>query len=62
MLMKTELPRRPSRRFVSNISYSLKNPDFVAVCVFAFIGLLLTILMALIFPLDRAIDLLLLST
>jgi hypothetical protein len=62
MLMVTELPRRPSRRFVSNTFYSLKNPDFIAVCVFAIIGLLLTILMALIFPLDRAIELLLLST
>jgi hypothetical protein len=60
VLMATELPRRPYRRFVSNIFYSLKNPDFVAVCVFAIIGLLLTIFMAQIFPLDKAIDLLLL--
>ena len=41
---------------------SLKNPDFVAVCVFAIIGLLMTILMARIFPLDKAVDLLLLSS
>ena len=54
-------PRRPSRRGVSNIFDSFNSPDFVAVCVFAIIGLLVTFLMAQIFPLDRAIDLLLLS-
>jgi hypothetical protein len=55
-------PRRPSRRGVFNIFDSFNNPDFVAVCVVAIIGLLMTILMAQIFPLDdKAIDLLLLS-
>jgi hypothetical protein len=61
MLMVTELPRRPSRRVISKISYSLKDPDFVAVCAFAIIGLLITFLMAQIFPPDKAIDLLLLA-
>jgi hypothetical protein len=60
MLMKTE-PRGPSRRGVSDIFDSFNNPDFVAVCVFAIIGLLMTFLMAQIFPLDKAIDLILLS-
>jgi hypothetical protein len=61
MLMATESPRRPSRGVAWNLFDSLKNPDFVAVCVFAIIGLLMTILMARIFPLDKAVDLLLLS-
>ncbi len=61
MLMVTELPRRPSSRVMSKPFYSLKNPDFVAVCAFAIIGLLITILIAQIFPLDNAIDLLVLS-
>jgi hypothetical protein len=61
MLMATEPPHRPSGRVVSNIFFSLKNTDFVAVCAFAIIGLLITILTAQIFPLDRTIDLLLLS-
>jgi hypothetical protein len=59
MLMATE-PRGPSRRGVSNIFDSF-NADFVAVCVFAIIGLLMTIVMAQIFPLDKAVDLLLLA-
>jgi hypothetical protein len=51
MLMATYLPRRLSSGVVS------KDPDFVAVCAFAIIGLLITILMAQIFPIDRTIDL-----
>jgi hypothetical protein len=39
----------------------LKNPDVVAVCAFALSGLLITIVLARIFPLDKAIDLLLLA-
>ena len=60
MLMTTE-SRGPAGRGVSNIFDSFNNPDFVAVCVVAIIGLLMTILMAQIFPLDKAIDLLLMS-
>jgi hypothetical protein len=59
MLMATERPRR--RRFVPDIFYSLRDPDLIAVCIFAISGLLITLLLALIFPLDKAIDLLLLA-
>jgi hypothetical protein len=54
-------PRRPSRWGTSNIFDLFNSRDFVAVCVFAIIGLLITILMAQIFPLDKTIDLLLLA-
>lgn len=61
MLMATEVPRRPSRGFSDKIFDLFANPDLVAVSTFAIIGLLITILLACIFPLDKAIDLLLLS-
>jgi hypothetical protein len=61
MLMATELPRRPSRGIRFEIFEWLKNPDVVAVCAFAFSGLLITIVLARIFPLEKAIDLLLLA-
>ena len=61
MLMATELPRRPSRRIRYEIFESFNNPDLIAVCAFAFGGLLITIVLARIFPLDKAIDLLLLA-
>jgi hypothetical protein len=61
MLMATELPRRPSRRIRYETFGWLHNPDLVAVCAFAFVGLLITIVLARIFPLDKAIDLLLLA-
>jgi hypothetical protein len=61
MLMATELPRRPSRRIHDEIFGWLQNPDLVAVSAFSFAGLLITIVLAQIFPLDKAIDLLLLA-
>jgi hypothetical protein len=59
MLMAIELPRR--RRFVPDIFYSLRDPDLIAVTIFSISGLLITLLLALFVPLDKAIDLLLLA-
>ena len=59
MLMAAELPRR--RRFVSDIFYSVRDPDLIAVTIFSISGLLITLLLALFVPLDKAIDLLLLA-
>jgi hypothetical protein len=39
----------------------LKNPDVIAVSAFAFGGLLITIVLAQFFPLENAVDLLLLA-
>jgi hypothetical protein len=55
MLMVTE-----PRKAIPSISNALRDPDVVAVCGFAVIGLLLTIAIARVFPLDKAVDLIML--
>jgi hypothetical protein len=61
MLMRTEQPRRGQWRAPQKMLNLLCDPDFVAVAYFAALGILITITLARIFPLDHAINLLMLS-
>jgi len=60
MLMRPEPPRQEPRRMGLHILDGLINADFIALACFAASGLLITILLAWIFPLERAIDLVML--
>jgi hypothetical protein len=60
MLMRPEPFRQEPRRMNLYIRHELLNSDFIAVVCFAGSGLLITILLAWIFPLGRAIDLVML--
>jgi hypothetical protein len=59
MLMHTDLSDRRdfgSHTFLTFLD-SLKNRDFLAVCLFAALGLVLTICLALMYPLNDTINL-----
>ena len=60
MLMATEPSRKIPRRIVPNILDPLWDPDLIAVCAFSAIGLLITIVLARVFPPDKAVDVLML--
>ena len=60
MLMATEPSRKIPRTNVPNILDPLRDPDLIAVCAFSAIGLLITIVLARVFPPDKAVDVLML--
>jgi hypothetical protein len=60
MLMRPEPPRQEPRWTNFHILDGLINADFIALACFATSGLLIAILLAWTFPLERAIDLLML--
>jgi hypothetical protein len=60
MLMRTESPRRQPRPIDLEIRYLLTDRDFIALAYFAALGLLVTFLLARIFPLEQAANVLML--
>jgi hypothetical protein len=53
MLARTDWDNREFRRDTKNgLLDALKNPDFLAICLFAALGLLMTISVAFVFPLN----------
>jgi hypothetical protein len=59
MLMRTDLPDRRDfgRHTFLTFLDSLKNRDFLAVCLFTALGLVLTICLARIYPVNDTINL-----